>query len=336
MTSYDNYKNKGLSGLINMGNTCWLNSATQVLSNTLPLTSYFLENTYKEDINVSKKEYKFLREWIKLLDGLWSENCIIKPVSYHKHFHHFYDGGLFDQEDAEEGLTKILDLLHESVSYDVDINFNGTPKNITDKLMIKSIKSWSNNFKNGYSKIIDIFYGQYLSEVKCLSCNYTSHTFDPFTIIQLSITDKTDSLDNCLQQFISTEKLEAESEWKCEKCKTKNGSEKKILLWKAPNILMIQFKRFNFYQNVKINNFINFPLDELDLNLYINGYDKNDAIYELYGVIEHIGYLNGGHYISHVKNMNNKWYTYDDQTVSEIDRDKLRKKQAYILVYQKK
>ena len=64
--SNSRYQNKGLSGLVNMGNTCWLNSATQMLSNVLPLTSYFLENRYRDDINISKKEFKFLKEWLKL------------------------------------------------------------------------------------------------------------------------------------------------------------------------------------------------------------------------------------------------------------------------------
>ena len=105
----EKYKGKGLSGLVNMGNTCWLNSATQILSNTSILTHYFLSGQYKEDINITKKEYRFLKEWIKLLKGIWSENCTIQPVSYRKHFSTFYDGGLYDQEDAEEGLSKILD-----------------------------------------------------------------------------------------------------------------------------------------------------------------------------------------------------------------------------------
>ena len=330
------YANKGLSGLVNLGNTCWLNSAVQIVSNIHPLTDYFFSGDFKEDINVRSKEYRFVIEWLKLLKGLWSSNCTIQPISFHRTFNHFFDGGLYSQEDSEEGLSKILDLLHEGMSYEVDIKFNGTPKNKTDVLMIESIKSWNNSFKKSYSKIVELFYGQYLSCVKCMTCGYESNTFEPFSIIQLPIKEGFNDINDCFSHFVKTEKLEKDELWDCSKCHSCEESHKKILLWKSPFILIIQLKRFDYLHNCKINTNISYPLTNFNLTNYIDGYDKMESLYNLVGIIEHIGSLGGGHYISHIKNKNNKWYTYNDNNVSELNKQSVNQKQGYILVYQKK
>ena len=120
---YDKYKNKGLCGLSNLGNTCYINSAIQCISNTLPLTEYFLFNNYAEDYDTSKTEHHLVKEWKRLIDGIWTnKNCIITPRSFHKivlvlsqHLGYHVHFGNFRQNDVQEFILFMVNTLHEAL-----------------------------------------------------------------------------------------------------------------------------------------------------------------------------------------------------------------------------
>ena len=74
---YEKYKNKGLTGLANVGNTCYINSCMQLLSHTYELNN-FLDNFNKKKIN-NNVEALIFKEWDNLRSLMWSENCTIAP-----------------------------------------------------------------------------------------------------------------------------------------------------------------------------------------------------------------------------------------------------------------
>jgi hypothetical protein len=60
-------------------------------------------------------------------------------------------------------------------------------------------------------------------------------------------------------------------------------------------------------------------------------------VYELYAVSNHYGSLGGGHYTAYAKNhRENKWYKFDDSSVSSVQAESVKTSAAYVLFYRLK
>ena len=325
--------NLGLCGLRNFGNTCWLNSSIQCLLNTKPITDLALNNNINQDTLLMK-------EWIRLVNGIKNENCIITPLSFFKAviITSNKNGYMFNfnrQNDVEEFLVFFIDSLHEEIKRKVNINISGKIINDLDKMAFDAMKEWKQHFKNNYSSIIEIFYGQLVSHIKVINKDINSYTYSPICTFSLPININSENIDiyDCFNLFTKSQILDGENKWKYDKDGQYYDIEKSYNVWKFPKILIIHLKRFK-NDGTKINNLIDFPIDNLDLTKYCVGYDKNKSIFSLIGICNHIGNNNSGHYFAYCKK-NDVWYNFDDNNVSVIDSNKLITKNAYCLFYKK-
>jgi ubiquitin C-terminal hydrolase len=116
----------------------------------------------------------------------------------------------------------------------------------------------------------------------------------------------------------------------------KEAVRKNLTFWSFPNILVIDIKRFNA-ANRKNQVLVTFPLEELNLSEYVIGYNKESYVYDLYGVCNHSGSVQGGHYTAFVKNANGKWYHFNDTSVSEVGvPSQIISPKAYCFFYRKR
>ena len=137
------------------------------------------------------------------------------------------------------------------------------------------------------------------------------------------------SIDDCLKLFTKSEELK---DIQCEKCKKKTLFKKTLEIERLPKYLVIVLKRFKYILTspVKITNLIHFPLEDLPLRNYLSQKNMNYT-YNLFGVINHSGTLEGGHYNSTFL-INNSWFLFDDNFVEEI-KGGIETNKVYMLIY---
>ncbi|XP_078423953.1 ubiquitin carboxyl-terminal hydrolase 15 isoform X5 [Cetorhinus maximus] len=145
-------------------------------------------------------------------------------------------------------------------------------------------------------------------------------------------------LKDCIELFTTKEKLGVEDPWYCPNCKQHQQATKKLDLWSLPPVLVVHLKRFSYsrYWRDKLDTLVDFPISDLDMSEFLINPNAGRCEYNLIAVSNHYGGMGGGHYTAFAKNKDdNKWYYFDDTSVSSATEDQIVSKAAYVLFYQR-
>ncbi|KPJ17412.1 Ubiquitin carboxyl-terminal hydrolase 2 [Papilio machaon] len=184
----------GLNGLRNIGNTCFMNSVLQCLSNTRPLLEYVSEEKYGQDINTTLSCMKgaLIKAFASVIKELWrsgERDAVVNTTSLKSQVQRFAPRFMgYSQQDAQEFLRYLLEGLHEDVNR-VTIKPKPILTEIDDNLSdsAKAAEAWSRYLRMEDSRVGDIFVGQLKSTLRCTHCNHDSVTFDPFWDLSLTV-----------------------------------------------------------------------------------------------------------------------------------------------------
>ena len=365
------------TGLVNFSVTCYMNATIQCLIATIPISQFFLDNKWKDLIQKNWKGSNGIMPQIfsNLVKALWQDDGDpIRPTSLRNFCARLNrEWGVDRQQDAKEFFDFIVDCLHE----DLNVNWQRTPLNpLTPKEELERERlptykasriEWDRYTHRESSYISERFAGQHASRLRCTTCHGTSTTYEAFYSISVEIPRTQGkqpwTIDNCLRSYCKEERLSGDEVWKCPYCKCEREATKQITITRAPQFMVVHFKRFEMSKGEsakKVHTPIHFPLFGLNMEPYMISQSPNQAgrqqaidsvadpavtppyIYDAYAVMRHIGSSgNGGHYISLVRDAarGNIWRKFDDDRVTDFDPQKLKpehrlqNEQAYIVFY---
>lgn len=273
----------------------------------------------------------------------------------------------------------LLDTLHE----DLNVNWNRSPLrplNSTEEAnrertpaFLASKHEFDRYLHRDSSKITELFAGQHISRLQCTTCGFQSTTYETFYSISVEIPRPPQggavSIDDCLRSYTTSEILAGDEVWRCPHCKRDREATKRITITRAPQYLVIHFKRFSSGHGErarKVHTPVEFPLQGLDLGRYmlpppdprtahyVDSKYGSKALeapiemtppyrYDAYAVTRHIGgTMTSGHYISLVEDQaRGCWREFNDDVVHDFHPEhlspskRLQNEQAYIVFYRR-
>lgn len=191
---------RGLCGLANLGNTCFMNSTLQCLSNVPRLTDYFaFSDAWQREANASSRRQggkggEMAAAYADLMARMWRDGSsgigtVERPARVKTTvgaINKMFNG--YDQHDAQEFLRFLLDALHDDCNriqgklpyVELTDPADHSDADISDVW-------WRYYQARNASHVVDCFSGQLKTETVCKRCGHRSRAFDPFMDLSVPI-----------------------------------------------------------------------------------------------------------------------------------------------------
>lgn len=310
------------AGLYNLGNNCYLNATLQCMAYTPSLSQWLVSRPHSPVCKVRPlKGFCTLCEVEKIIYDIFNScNEYAKPNSLCFNIKKVSNVfGVGTQEDASEFFTTLLESMTKAIKF---------PPNAA------SSPSPSPSAQKASNILDDIFSFQFRSRITCGTCGRLSDTFENTNSWPVDVKYITD-IRKGMVHFLREELLDGENSYRCDACQRKVRATKKYSMQTAPNVLVVNLKRFDFTYAGKLSHFVTYP-ETLSLKTFVgdSGGPLSDVAYRLYGVLVHLGHTShSGHYYSYVRGPSDVWYKADDTQVSTVRVQDALDQNAYILFY---
>ena len=191
-------RTRGTIGLVNLGNTCYMNSALQCVRSIEELSMYFLAEKWRDELNVNNPlghRGEIAKTYSAFVHSIFGESMgAFTPRSLKSTIGRcqpLFSG--YGQQDSQEFLSFLLDAIHEDLNRIQKKPYMENPesddKTVNDPEAIKALgeKFRENHHARNDSVPMDLFSGFYKNTMVCPECDKVSITFDPYSLLTLQL-----------------------------------------------------------------------------------------------------------------------------------------------------